>query len=179
MSDESATVREALQWYADEAAALARHLSGGAHTAGVLASLTVLSLDAGRRARAALAQAEPGQQPVKDHEIAQAVNSLRDIAIQFHATQQLRERIVGVVLPLLKRSRAAEPGQQGPVQAAGAEKLDEQNQCDGCMAGQPINALGNHQDKDGRPTMACQRDRYEHPATSSLQSTPGIADPSS
>lgn len=41
---------------------------------------------------------------VKDHEIAQAVNELRDIAVTFHATQQLRERIAGVVVPLIRRA---------------------------------------------------------------------------
>lgn len=46
--------REALEWYRDEAAALAKHLQSGAHSQAVLASLTVLSLDAGRRASAAL-----------------------------------------------------------------------------------------------------------------------------
>jgi outer membrane PBP1 activator LpoA protein len=39
----------------------------------------------------------------KDHEIAQAINELRDIAIEFHDTQQLRERIARVVLELVKK----------------------------------------------------------------------------
>lgn len=55
MSDAIQALREALQWYEDEAKALAKHMEGGAHTQAVLASLTVLSLDAGRRARAARA----------------------------------------------------------------------------------------------------------------------------
>lgn len=38
---------------------------------------------------------------MKDHEIAKTVNELRDIALQFHNTQQLRERIARVVVPLL------------------------------------------------------------------------------
>jgi hypothetical protein len=45
---------DALEWYRDEAKALAKNITGGAHTAGVLASLTVLVLDAGRRADTAL-----------------------------------------------------------------------------------------------------------------------------
>jgi hypothetical protein len=48
-------MREALIWYRDEAAALAKHMQSGAHTQAVLASLTVLSLDAGQRADAAMA----------------------------------------------------------------------------------------------------------------------------
>lgn len=45
--------------------------------------------------------------PLKDHEIAAAVNQLRDIAIEFHGAQQLRERIAQVVTPLLRRQSAA------------------------------------------------------------------------
>jgi hypothetical protein len=47
-------IQLALEWYSDEACALARHLQGGAHTDGVLASLTVLALDAGKRANEAI-----------------------------------------------------------------------------------------------------------------------------
>jgi len=47
-------LRDALEWYRDEAEALGRHLPTGAHTDAVLASLTVLSIDGGARARAAL-----------------------------------------------------------------------------------------------------------------------------
>lgn len=46
---------DALEWYRDEAKALAKNMAGGAHTSGVLASVTVLSLDAGQRADAGLA----------------------------------------------------------------------------------------------------------------------------
>ena len=49
---------DALEWYADEAKALAMNLQGeahtSAHTSAVLATLTVLALDAGRRADEAL-----------------------------------------------------------------------------------------------------------------------------
>ena len=45
---------DALEWYRDEAKALAKNLEGGAHTNAVLASVTVLALDAGRRADTAL-----------------------------------------------------------------------------------------------------------------------------
>lgn len=58
------TIEEALTWYADEARALAKNLLSGAHTAAVLASLTVLAIDGGRRADEALAQlkAKNGEQ---------------------------------------------------------------------------------------------------------------------
>ena len=57
---------EALRWYAAEAESLARHmketlLKDREHTQAVLASLTVLSLDAGKRARAALAALDAQQ----------------------------------------------------------------------------------------------------------------------
>lgn len=39
---------------------------------------------------------------IKDHEIAKIVNDLRDVAVEFHATQQLRERIAQVIVPALK-----------------------------------------------------------------------------
>lgn len=39
---------------------------------------------------------------LKDHEIAQVVTKLRDIAKEFHATQQLRDRIGNVIVPALK-----------------------------------------------------------------------------
>lgn len=42
-------------------------------------------------------------QQIKDHVIAQTVNKLRDVAIVFHGTQQLRERIAEVIVPLLKQ----------------------------------------------------------------------------
>lgn len=43
---------------------------------------------------------------MKDHEIAELVNTLRDIAIEFAGQQQLRERIAHAVVPALKRTSA-------------------------------------------------------------------------
>ena len=48
-------LREALRWYADEAEAIARHVLAQKTTA-VMASMQVLALDAGRRARAILGE---------------------------------------------------------------------------------------------------------------------------
>lgn len=50
-----------------------------------------------------IAQAEP----LSDGEIAKVVNELRDVALQFHSTQQLRERIAQVVVPLLQNKGGA------------------------------------------------------------------------
>lgn len=43
---------------------------------------------------------------MKDHEIAALVNNLRDVAISFHGTQQLRSRIQDLVLPAIKSAAA-------------------------------------------------------------------------
>ena len=45
----------------------------------------------------------------KDGEIAKIVNDLRDVAVQFHAAQQLRERIAQIVVPLLQNAVLAQP----------------------------------------------------------------------
>ena len=51
---------------------------------------------------------EFGPYPFKDHNIAEKVNELRDIAITFGHTQQLREVIAHSIVPLLKRLQHAE-----------------------------------------------------------------------
>lgn len=56
------------------------------------------------------AQAEPP----KDHEIAQAVNALRDVAREFHAHDSLRERIAHVAVPLMKRAAPAAQAEPTP-----------------------------------------------------------------
>lgn len=52
----------------------------------------------------------PNDNVLTDRRVADAVNTLRDIAIRFHDTQQLRERIAEVIVTLL----AAHPGQPEP-----------------------------------------------------------------
>lgn len=42
---------------------------------------------------------------IKDHEIAQAVNELRDIAVQYHGAEQLRERIAQVIIDLVRKTK--------------------------------------------------------------------------
>ena len=44
---------------------------------------------------------------MKDHEIAQLVNQLRDIAVEFHGHQSLRDRIARVVVPVVKGQDSA------------------------------------------------------------------------
>lgn len=47
-----------------------------------------------------------GAAHLPDHVVREAVNQVRDIAIQFHAHDSLRERIAGVIVPLLKGGAA-------------------------------------------------------------------------
>ena len=42
---------------------------------------------------------------MKDHEIREAINELKSIAIEYHDAQQLRERIVRVVLRIVNQVR--------------------------------------------------------------------------
>lgn len=43
---------------------------------------------------------------MKDNEIAQLVNELREVAYNYHDTQQLRSRIANLLVPKLKQMRA-------------------------------------------------------------------------
>lgn len=56
-------------------------------------------------AKAALAQPTA----ISDGDIAKIINALRDVALDFHATQQLRERIAHIVVPLLKAAQPVQP----------------------------------------------------------------------
>jgi len=56
------------------------------------------------------------QEPISDGDTAKLVNKLRDIAIEFHDSQQLRERIAQVIRPL-----TAQPAQEPLTNA----KIDE------------------------------------------------------
>ncbi|MGF5398666.1 hypothetical protein ACQE6R_29845, partial [Klebsiella pneumoniae] len=47
--------------------------------------------------RIPLYAAQPATVVPKDHQIRELVNQLRDIAIEYHGTQQLRERIARVL----------------------------------------------------------------------------------
>ena len=42
---------------------------------------------------------------MKDHEIRKTINELRDIAKEWHAYEQLRDRIARVVLRMVKKLR--------------------------------------------------------------------------
>ena len=53
--------------------------------------------------------APPAQKPLKDHQIRELVNELRDIAIEYQGTQQLRERIARTVsTAMLQGAESAE-----------------------------------------------------------------------
>jgi len=57
----------------------------------------------------AMIAAAPAPSATKDHKIREIVNQLRDISLEFHAHQSLRERIANVLLPALKPAPSAEP----------------------------------------------------------------------
>jgi hypothetical protein len=61
---------------------------------------------------------------IKDHVIAQTVNELRDIAVQFHGAQQLRERIAHVIVPLLKAASPVAQQSAEPVQAVRPKEIE-------------------------------------------------------
>jgi hypothetical protein len=64
-------------------------------------------------------------QGVKDHEIRELVNTLRDIAVQYHGTQQLRSRIQEVLLPIFQRAQLARQSQGGDDTAAEMKRLHD------------------------------------------------------
>ena len=59
--------------------------------------------------------------PWKDHQTREIVNQLRDCAKEFHATQQLRERLLDVLGPMIDWVRAV----QAPTPAAPADSVLE------------------------------------------------------
>lgn len=98
--------------------------------------------------------AAPTVPKVKDHVLAAVVNNLRDIAIQFHAAGQLRERLRGALGPLLSgiessSARTAAPsemvlkpgvtmGSGWPVECAFNFECAKGGCCEGC----PYASLG-------------------------------------
>lgn len=63
--------------------------------------------------------------PMKDHELRELVNTLRDVAINYHATQQLRERIAQVVHPWARPPTQPE-GQEAwqPIETAPKDRTE-------------------------------------------------------
>jgi uncharacterized protein YhaN len=55
--------------------------------------------------------------PIQDHEIAETINSIRDIAVHYRDTQQLREQIASILRPLLRSSKAMPIPKQEPAGA--------------------------------------------------------------
>jgi hypothetical protein len=58
-------------------------------------------------------ECSPASHVLKDYEIAWTINELRDIAVKFHDTQQLCQRIAQHIVPLVKGNAPA------PITAAG------------------------------------------------------------
>lgn len=84
----------------------------------VLRGAVIVAEDSGEMAAPA-AGAVAG--PWKDHQTREIVNQLRDCAREFHATQQLRERLLYVLGPMIDWMRAV----QAPTPAAQADSVLE------------------------------------------------------
>ena len=56
--------------------------------------------------------AQPAPVVLKDHQIRELVNQLRDIAIEYHGTQQLRERIAQAVRAAMLAAAPQSPGSE-------------------------------------------------------------------
>lgn len=82
-------VRQALEWYAAEAEALAKNTATGAHTQAVLASVTVLALDGGRKARAALSEQPPSEPDMRHPKIQALIGSRARLSIELSLVEQL------------------------------------------------------------------------------------------
>jgi len=61
---------------------------------------------------------------LKDHEIAKLVNDLRDVAVQYHDHQSLRERIAELVLPAVK-SKCEKVAVEALAERSGGSKVPE------------------------------------------------------
>jgi len=77
-----------------------------------------------REDKASQEQAQPG---MKDGEIATLVNKLRDIAIEFHGQQQLRERIAGLIVPVLKAAQPSGEAATVAIDNLHNDRRDERN----------------------------------------------------
>lgn len=84
----------------------------------------IMAFNAGRETVGAARQVVAPAYEAKDHEIRQLVNDLRDIAIQFRDTQQLRSRIQYAVLPFFEfRQAPARPVVDGAVERDAARPI--------------------------------------------------------
>jgi hypothetical protein len=87
-------------------------------------------------ARKAAPQPEAAPAVWKDHDTAKLVNDLRDVAIEFHDSQQLRERIAQIVRPVATLMA------QAPAAPAQCTNSDSWN-CKYCRKNKVCDALGN------------------------------------
>ncbi|MDS1916093.1 hypothetical protein QSI79_22655 [Enterobacter asburiae] len=60
--------------------------------------------------------APPAPAAMKDHQIRELVNELRDIAVEYHSTQQLRERIAKTVRAAMLQGKAEPVSQRDELQ---------------------------------------------------------------
>lgn len=104
-ADDIAKLRNALSWMGESTPESLEECE--IYRTRLVRRLIEANLAARETARAANAEEMAPARQVKDHEVREAVNQLRDVATRFHATQQLRSRIQEIVMPLLGRGGAA------------------------------------------------------------------------
>jgi hypothetical protein len=106
-ADDIEKLRQAVSWMGESTPE--SHEECGIHSLTLMRRLIAATL-AGRDFAYAENAASGESRPLPDREIGLAINKLRDTAVQFHHTQQLRSRLQDVVLPLIARARAHSPG---------------------------------------------------------------------
>lgn len=75
---------------------------------------------------------------MKDHEIRELVNQLRDIAIEYHGTQQLRERIARAVRAAMLAAAPQSPGSEPATVPGKWVPVSEQKPDCWCLTCRPV-----------------------------------------
>jgi hypothetical protein len=101
-ADDIAKLRDALVWMGESTSDSLEECS--IYRVSLVRRLIAANLAARDYAFAEAAKPDATGGPVRDHEIRELVNQLRDVAIKFHHTGQLRSRIQDIVLPMMVRA---------------------------------------------------------------------------
>ncbi|HFT9938362.1 TPA: hypothetical protein ACGTLH_004376, partial [Escherichia coli] len=94
----------------------------------------VEEIKTGLRAAFANVTAKPAPVAMKDHQVRELVNDLRDIAIEYHGTQQLRERIARTVRSAMLKAGNSPVTQDGYVLVP--KKLTAENGAKSVLSGE-------------------------------------------
>lgn len=112
--------------------------------------------------------ATQAQTAPKDHEVRELVNALRDVAVQHHASPQLRERIAGLIRPWAAGTQSATPA-SAPVGDDGAQPAGEEAHPDIAKLRSAVNLaltyFGMDEDESNREVFKALREAYAHAAS--------------